>query len=125
MSESFRVFLMFASMIGGFVLLFIGFRDPTKELKKADGPHKIPKEIIVRSTILLVLAVLFLGIFAACSHYDEYQNGLCTLEELFLANIERIAIKFGWVVLFPWLFSIFTKNRSPKENEKSSESKSC
>lgn len=117
MPEKIRVVIMLVSMIGAFVLLFVGFRAPTKELQKDDGPHKIPKEILIRSTIMLVGCVLLLGVFAACSNYEDYQNGLCTLSELFTTNIGRIIIKFGWVVLFPWLFNIFAKTKKPKEKD--------
>lgn len=117
MSEIERKVIMFASLIGCFVLLFAGFRAPTKELKKDDGPSKVPSEIMVRSTLMLVASVILLGVFTACTNFDDYRNGLCTLSELYITHIEQICFKFGWIVLFPWLLGIYNKHKQAPEKD--------
>lgn len=115
MSEIERKVIMFASLIGCFILLYAGFRGPTKELKKEDGPSKVPTDIMVRSTFMLAASIVLLGVFTACTNFEDYQNGLCTLSELFITHIEQILFKFGWVILFPWLFGIFNKHKQAPE----------
>lgn len=116
-TEIIRNIFMWGGLIGCFVLLFAGFRAPTKELKKDNGPSKIPKKTLIRSTLMLVGAVLCLAVFTVATNYADYQNGLASFSDLVLAHFENIIIKFGWIALFPWLYNVFSKNkRAPEED---------
>ena len=105
-----RTIIMLAGLIGALVLLFIGFRGPNRELKKNDCENVIPKDVLIRSTILLVAAMLCLVISYTAMHYTEYYEGNCSMTELVLACFVSVLKSLGWIVLIPWLMNLFRKN---------------
>ena len=110
-----RTIVTFAGLIGAVVLLFVGFRGTTKELKKDDATRTVPREVLIRSTIYLVCALLCVVISYAAMHFTEYQEGACSFGQLLLGCFVSVLRSFGWIVLIPWLLNLFRKT-SPHKN---------
>ncbi|MBR5976094.1 MAG: hypothetical protein IK020_13080 [Clostridiales bacterium] len=104
-----RTIVMLAGLIGAIVLLFVGFRGTNRELKKDDASHTVPRDVLIRSTLLLLCAVLCVVISYVAMHYPEYQEGNCTLSELVLVCFLSVAKSLGWIVAIPWLMNLFRK----------------
>ena len=103
-----RTVVMLAGLIGAVVLLFLGFRGTNRELKN-DTTKTVPRQVLIRSTILLACAMLCVVISYIAMHYPDYQEGTCTLTELILACFLSVLKSLGWIVLIPLLLNLFRK----------------
>ena len=108
-----RVIVLVVSLAGCIVLLFAGFR--MAGVRKRKDPedttlHRIPKDKLIRATLLLLGSVLCMSVAYMSMHYPDYVNGVCTMDQLITACIVAVAKSFGWIVLIPWLLNIFAKS---------------
>ena len=102
--------VMLVALIGAIILFFIGFKGTINELKKDDGAHRVPKKVLIRSTLFLVGALLCLAVTYFANNYKTYYNGECSLTELIFACLVSILSHFGWIALIPVLLNMFRLN---------------
>ena len=102
--------VMLVALIGAVILFFIGFKGTINELKKDDGAHRVPKKVLIRSTLFLVGALLCLAVTYFANNYKTYYNGDCSLTELIFACLVSILSHFGWIALIPVLLNLFRIN---------------
>lgn len=108
---------MLIALIGAIVFLFIGIRCTTKAVKKQDKPEPLAREVLVRSTIFLLISNLCMGLCYVGMHYDDYYNGVCSLGELLFSCFASAFRSYGWIILIPWLINMFRRRPGPKTDD--------
>lgn len=101
------------TLAGAVVLLCIGFRGVIKALKQGSESTKIPKNILIRSTLLLVASLLCVWICTCALHFKDYLDGLCTLSELATTHLFSVLKGYGWIAVIPWLLSFMRFSTRP------------
>ena len=70
-----RTILAFGGLIGCVVLLFIGFGKTIKFLKKEDRSTSVPKDILIKSTLLIIAALALMIVSFVASKYNDVTDG--------------------------------------------------
>ncbi len=99
------------------ILLFAGFRVVNKSLKEGGTSTKIPKQILIKGTLLVLASVVSLWIAYCALHFKEYLDGVCTLSELATTYLFDVLKKYGWVVVLPWLLSYMRFSTRSNSND--------
>ncbi|MBO4927325.1 MAG: hypothetical protein J5379_03625 [Clostridiales bacterium] len=112
-----RVIVMIAGIVGAVILCFAGFKGTNRELKKDEGTNSIPKPVLIKSTLLLVGAILCVVLAYIAMHYPDYQDGVCSFSELIIGCLVSVVRSLGWIALIPWLLNLFRITGSPRRND--------
>lgn len=97
------------ALIVAVVFVFMGFKGVNRELKRDDATHAVPKNVLIRSTLFLVAAVLCIVIVYCVLNYKSVYEGKNSLTELFLACLLSCAKTWGWLAAIPWIMTLFRR----------------
>lgn len=101
------------TLAGAVVLLCIGFRGVIKSLKEGSESTKIPKKILIRSTLFLAGSLVCVWICYCALHFKDYLDGVCTLSELITTHLFSVLKGYGWIAVIPWLLSFMRFSTRP------------
>lgn len=101
--------ILVIALIAAIVLVFMGFKGVNRELKRDDASCAVPKNVLIRSTLFLVAAVLCIVIVYCVLNYKSVYEGSNSLTELFLACLLSCAKTYGWLAAIPWLMALFRR----------------
>ncbi|MBR2750516.1 MAG: hypothetical protein IKD90_05245 [Clostridiales bacterium] len=112
-----RTILAFGGLIGCVVLLFIGFGKTIKFLKKEDRSTSVPKDILIKSTLLIIAALALMIVSFVASKYNDVTDGVCTFSELVLSYVVHVVKSYGWIAAIPFLLNLMRRTSRPNYND--------
>ncbi len=116
-SLAFRSVLAIGGLIGTVVLLFIGFGKTIKFMKKEERSTPVPKNTILKSTLIVVAALVLMMISLIASKYGDVIDGNCTFAELIRYYIVYVARTYGWIAAIPWLLNLMRRSSRPSYDD--------
>ena len=102
--------MLIAAVVGIIVFFFLAFKGVAREYKKDEGAHLIPRNVLIKASIFLVIACIRLGAIEFIINYKTYYLGECSLSELITACFVSTLWHWGWIVLIPWLLNMFRRS---------------
>lgn len=112
-----RAIAFFVLLIIAVILLFVGLRPPIKAMQADNATGTIPKKMVWRSSLILFASMVALVLSIAALHFEDYLNNVCTLPQLLISALISVTKSYGWIVLIPWLLSLFRKPRHRNTND--------
>ncbi|MBP5492135.1 MAG: hypothetical protein J6Y08_04760 [Clostridiales bacterium] len=99
------------------VLLFIGLRLCIKQMQKDEGTGVLTKDILIRSTLILLGSILAMTVSYSAMHYPDIVGTDSTMTELVLASFVFVLKAYGWIIAIPFLMHLFRRGSGPRTND--------
>jgi len=112
-----RSVLAIGGMIGSVVLLFLGFGMTIRFIKKHDRSEPVPKETLVKSTLLVIGALLLMMISLIASKYSDVIEGNTTFSDLVLYYLAYVFKSYGWIAAIPFLLNLMRRTSRPNYDD--------
>ena len=115
-NETILTILMIVAGVEAAVFAFLGLRNSTSKLDKEDRTVAIPKKVIIRSTVFMVLSIFFLTVMRTCGEIGKPEVQDLDLIVVFLHTLVETVKYFGFIILLPFVLNYVRTTKNKKRN---------
>ena len=115
-NETILTIIMIVAGVEAAVFAFLGLRNSTSKLDKEDRTVAIPKKVIIRSTVFMVLSIFFLTVMRTCGEIGKPEAQDLDLIVVFLHTLVETVKYFGFIILLPFVLNYVRTTKNKKRN---------
>ncbi|MCR5529219.1 MAG: hypothetical protein K6F49_08380 [Saccharofermentans sp.] len=99
-------YIQLALGLSSVACIFIGLVTTLRCLDRNDSSKDIPRDKIIKSTLLIVLALLLFSGVKTCSNLTSAEAADYDITVVYLASVVEVAKIFGFLVFIPLLIKV-------------------
>ena len=114
-------YIQIACAVLAIVFIFIGLSITVRTLKKNGSGKKADTDTIIKSTVLVVIGLLFYTGTKACSNMTVEGAEDYEFISIYIASFVQVIKVFGFIILVPAVINMMVPKESPKLEKKEEE----